>query len=211
MAEIQAQRVRHRTLAHWQQALFDNLVNGDIGAAWIHNPRVWQEASALVPGCHGLVLNAVSGPGRKVIVSQVVYPERIDPAYYPSIITGASYVRLSDKDGDTSFVAAEGLRAFLGGGGQIFSSGRSSSSFDTSASSNTDVQPRPPTLNGGRSPGFEAAVDALETSAFQWVYPDAVQLGDSRYTQQGNSHSLLYLSELGELVGKRSFPANAKT
>ncbi|KAI9820389.1 MAG: hypothetical protein M1827_006013 [Pycnora praestabilis] len=173
----------------FSRVIFHDLESLDIGATWLgsfqgNDPTQWTS------GCTGRVGEVAIGPGTKEVLG---INDPGAPVPVTSYIWGANYLRLSPSD--AALAAAQGLRAFLGGGGaqfqgqgeQIATPGDGGQSG--SAGGGNEASPSSP---GG------AATDALGTT--QWVYPDVVDLNGVSFTQQDGPQSVVYQSAAGYVL-----------
>ena len=110
-------------------------------------------------------------------------------------VEGASYVRLPQCPG-SNFSSTQGLKAFLGGGGQRFAPTASGSG----ASSTQGVDQRRG-VNAraiAHSDCHMQEGDLEERGVRSWMWPSYIMVGDVMYTRRGGEHNLLYEDTLGE-------------
>ncbi len=104
-------------------------------------------------------------------------------------VSGANYVSGGTR---IPFLqsGAEGMRAFLGGGGRLFASGGSAATFEADGPSSVKV-------------GSDEAETMIKTvsgwaQTRDWVYPGLIVVGGREYRQRGGGQSRLYLDERGK-------------
>ena len=102
---------------------------------------------------------------------------------------GASYVRLSQCPG-SNFSNAQGLRAFLGGGGQMFAptDGGSGASITQGVDDQHPVNARDITHRDCHM----QQRDLDKRDGQSWMWPSYITIGGATYTQKGGEQSLIY-------------------
>ncbi|KAI9780318.1 MAG: hypothetical protein M1835_004514 [Candelina submexicana] len=144
-----------------------------------------QDGTKWTSGCGGVVKASKAGPGDWAYH----FPPTRGPGEAWEGISGANYV---SGGGRIPFVqsGAEGLRAFLGGGGRLFSSGRSAATFEND---------KP---NGVKIGSDEAEKMITTVSGWaqtkDWVYPSLIVVKGKEYRQQGGGKSRVYVDGSGK-------------
>ncbi len=206
--------VRQGRYMEFKAAGFEGLTALDLGVAWTNDYTAasrYTWTSACGGRVYGIVSGAAgSGPEQAVDITEAQSSRR------GGKIVGADYIHFSESQ--PLMAAADGIRAFLGGGGDMFTDGRSTSSFgDASIAASADGL----SSSGADSTGSNGAgssssnVDATnladpgratevadQLAGSNSVYPDVLQIDKTRYTQQGSRTSLLYKDQMtGTILG----------
>ncbi|KAI9702145.1 MAG: hypothetical protein M1836_001490 [Candelina mexicana] len=184
--------------------MFHGMTALDLGVAWTFK-RDANSHQDWISGCGGQVFGTPvsgGGPGFKLIRSN-----QAALALNEVPIRGANFLRFSGSQ--PQMAAAQGIRAFLAGGGTMFTDGRANPSFgDTSIAASGGAS----LLNSGDGAASEAEPsadmdvkdleDVQKASALadrmagtNSVYPTIVGIDGTNYTQQGGRMSLLYKDE----------------
>ncbi|KAI9713734.1 MAG: hypothetical protein M1812_006572 [Candelaria pacifica] len=190
---------------NYQKATFEGMTALELGVAWTTDAQNQFNRFAWTSGCGGRVYQTpVSGAGSG---DKSIEAPNIPRSLYRGPIHGANFVRFSQQQ--PQMVAADGIRAFLAGGGQMFTDGRSASSFGDASvaasgggsSSNTgnggtnDPEPYSNIDTTNLADEDKASEVADKLAGTKSVYPDVVEMDEIRYLQQGERTSLIYKDE----------------
>lgn len=205
--------VRQGRYVDFKAVSFEGMTALDLGVAWT-NDYTAASRYAWTSACGGRVYGIVSGAGGGS--GQAVEITEAQSSRRGGKIVGADYIHFSESQ--SLMAAADGIRAFLGGGGEMFTDGRSASSFgDASIAASADGLSSSGaggtgSIGGGPSSSNVDATDladpgratevAYRLAGSTSVYPDVLQIDRTRYTQQGSRTSLLYKDQMtGTILG----------
>ncbi|KAI9722720.1 MAG: hypothetical protein M1812_001651 [Candelaria pacifica] len=143
-----------------------------------------EDASKWTSGCGGVVKAAKAGPGDWAYSS----PRTRGVGEVWEGVSGANYVSGGTR---MPFLqsGAVGMRAFLGGGGTLFESGRGAATFEPEASNGVKVGASEANTMIGTVSGWAQTKD--------WVYPGLIAMGGREYRQQGGGKSRIYVDGSG--------------
>ncbi|KAI9820734.1 MAG: hypothetical protein M1827_005104 [Pycnora praestabilis] len=189
----------------YRYVLFNDLFDHNLAFAWGPDdrgdrdiidppgqlPYVNRRHRQWTSGCYGQVVDVDIGPGTKELPRSTTNAR--GTLIHPWTV-GANYIDLPDGEG--GIAAADGLRAFLGGGGELFRSGRSNRNFPP----NSPRSNLPSALTGSdvleEWQGYFNAEDG--PGYFQWA--DMVEVDGVVYKQREGDNSLIYASEDGKTI-----------
>lgn len=176
-----------REFQNFEYVEFHNLKGLDIGSAWQTQAR-GNDRTTWMSGCAGLIQAAKAGPGDWHYRAEGLYD-----------LTGANYISRSLLPSTmTSGVSEEdeGIRAFLGGGGELFASGVSSTSFQR-VEAGESSSPNPAGDVDTTATELRQLLSTMQATD-RWVWPDLIWIGEKIYKQQGGGQSLTYATDDSE-------------
>ncbi|KAI9715293.1 MAG: hypothetical protein M1812_006104 [Candelaria pacifica] len=181
----------------FKAASFEGMTSLDLGVAWTND---YSPASryAWTSACGGRVYGVTLGAAGS---AQTVFIDEAQSARRGGKIVGADHIHFDEAV--PLMAAAEGIRAFLGGGGDLFDSGRSASSFGDASIAESGAAGSSSSGAGGAGPSKrldtsdladpeKASEVADRLAGSTSVYPSKLSISGTQFIQQGSRTSLLY-------------------